>query len=182
MGHAVRPGHPGNVDVASIDDDSHAPTRRRAWRQPSGSQPVIGLTPSSSRGEGSLRPDDLGGLVVHRCRQLDVDDVGERRAAPRRTTRPRRRRRPPPAAARRRERRTARRRHRTRRSSSASVCQRNVSPSSDKKLGLPPASARSSADSAAASGSARASARPRIVARTKSWAAVGCSSRNWRLV
>ena len=58
-------------------------------------------------------------------------------------------------------------------SSSESVAQRNDSPSSDRKLGFPFASTRSTAVCVAAAGSARASARPRIVARRKSSRAVG---------
>ena len=59
--------------------------------------------------------------------------------------------------------------------SPASVVQRNVSPSGDRKLGLPLALIRSTATSPPPAGSAMASARPRIVARMKSSAAVGCS-------
>jgi len=61
---------------------------------------------------------------------------------------------------------------------STSVCQRNVSPSSDKKFGLPLDSARSNAAWAAPGGSAIASLRPFRVARRKSSAAVGWASRN----
>jgi hypothetical protein len=65
---------------------------------------------------------------------------------------------------------------------SASVTQRNVSPSGDRNIGLPPPLIRSTAISAAASGSAIASLSARTVARMKSSTAVGWASRNPRFV
>src|SRR5215203_2084868 len=63
-----------------------------------------------------------------------------------------------------------------------SVCQRKVSPSDDKPFGLPLLSMKSIATMDAALGSLTASARPFIVARMKSVAAVGCAAMNVLLV